>query len=107
MLLGVALQAILPRPLPRLPDKLLQDFRPTGAAYVIAKACFEKRRARNLKALDFKHPARKREVQCDVPRCSSCTICWQPIRLTGSALAPRLCPGITVAATMPTSMYTT
>jgi hypothetical protein len=56
-------QAIPPKPLPRLPDRLLQDFRPTGAVYIIAKACYDKRRAKGLKALDFKHPARKREVR--------------------------------------------
>ena len=57
------MQALPPRPCPKIPAKLLQDVSPNGPVFAVAKKCEEIRRSKNLKKVDFANPARRKEVQ--------------------------------------------
>jgi hypothetical protein len=56
------LQALPPRPFPKIPAKLFRDYSPYGALYSIAAKCHEITRQRNVKRIDFRDPAKRKEV---------------------------------------------
>ena len=59
------LQALPPRPHPKLDVKLLRDYSPKGPVYEVARKCEQARRALKgpVKRIDFSNPARRKEVR--------------------------------------------
>ena len=89
-------QALPPRPCPKIPGKLLQDFSARGAVFVIAKKCEEIRRSKNLKRIDFANPARRKEVRSKHARISPILqdllkIDRKPQQAISSALLTKTC----------------
>ena len=56
------LQALPPRPHPKIPAKLFRDYSSYGSLYSIAVKCHELMRQRGIKRLDFQNVARRKEV---------------------------------------------
>lgn len=59
-----------PKPLPKLPIKLVTDPTVGGALHAIALKVFDIRRQRGLKAIEWQNPGKRKEV------CVLCAACW-------------------------------
>ena len=60
------MQALPPKPHPKLDVKLLRDYSPKGPVYEVARKCEQARKALKgpVKRIDFSNPARRKEVLC-------------------------------------------
>ncbi len=65
---ALELQALPPKPFPKLPVKLLEDVSPDGPLHLIATHCHSIVKQRNTKRVDFANPGRRKEVR---PCCRS------------------------------------
>lgn len=52
-----------PKPLPKLPIKLITDPAVGGALHAIALKVYDIRRQRGLKAIEWQNPGKRREVR--------------------------------------------
>lgn len=59
----LGLQALPPKPFPKLPVKLLEDVSPDGPLHLIASHCHSITKSRGLKRVDFANPGRRKEVR--------------------------------------------
>jgi len=57
------LQALPPKPFPKLPVKLLEDVSPDGPLHLIATHCHSIVKQRNTKRVDFANPGRRKEAR--------------------------------------------
>lgn len=58
------MQALPPKPFPKLDVRLLRDYRPHGAVYEVARKCEAACKALKAKRIDFSNPARRKEAGC-------------------------------------------
>ncbi|KAK9830209.1 hypothetical protein WJX72_010310 [[Myrmecia] bisecta] len=59
---ALGVNAIAPRPFPKIPAKLFQDVAPNGSVYAFALECWEIRKARNLKRIEWANPMKRKET---------------------------------------------
>lgn len=68
-----------PKPLPKLPIKLVTDPTVGGALHAIALKVFDIRRQRGLKAIEWQNPGKRKEVCCVL-----CAACWPGLGCGGT-----------------------
>ena len=81
------MQALPPKPFPKLSVKLLDDVAPDGPVHLVAVHCHNIVKQRGLKRVDFSNPGRRKEV----PRCSA--VDREPIRWFGCVLLDKVSTG--------------
>lgn len=53
--------ALPPKPFPKLPMSLFENFAPDGPLYIIASKCAQVRKERDIKKIEFNQPSKRKE----------------------------------------------
>lgn len=80
----LSIQAMPPKPVPKLPIKLLTNPSVGGALHAIALKLFDIRRARGLKAIEWQNPGRRKEVKRVVGFWGCYNCCWRGREVLGA-----------------------